>query len=94
MGALFDAIREAVDEGRYLVTKHGAERLRQRGIPMWQVVDGLPGGVPLAERPDDLPFPSVEVREMLPDGTEIKAVWSFVPAAAVAQLVTVHHFDR
>jgi hypothetical protein len=30
---------------------------------------------------------------MLPDGTEFKAVWSFLAASNVAKLVTVHSFD-
>jgi hypothetical protein len=32
----------------------------------------------------------VEVREMLPDGTEFKAVWSLLKQTGVAELVTVH----
>jgi hypothetical protein len=40
------------------------------------------------------PDPSVEVRETLPDGTEFKAVWSFLRRSGVAKLVTVHFFDE
>jgi len=59
----------------------------------WQAVVGLEDGVLIQERPDDKPFPSIEVREMLPDGTEIKAVWSFVEDPGLARLVTVHFFN-
>ncbi len=31
---------------------------------------------------------------MLPDGTDFKAVWSYMAQAGVAKLVTVHFFNR
>jgi hypothetical protein len=46
------------------------------------------------ERPDASPNPVVEVREHLPDGTEFKAVWSYLRQSNVAKLVTVHFFDK
>jgi hypothetical protein len=46
------------------------------------------------ERPDAMPNPAVEVRELLPDGTEFKAVWSHLRQSGVAKLVTAHFFDR
>ena len=48
----------------------------------------------LAERPDAPPNPAVEVRESLPDGTEFKAVWSYLRSSGAAKLVTVHFFDE
>lgn len=93
MSSLHVTIRDLVAAGNYVVTKHAAERLRQRGIMAWQAVVGLDDGDLLQERPNDKPFPSVEVREMLPDGTEFKAVWSHVKEANLARLVTVHFFD-
>ncbi len=42
----------------------------------WQAVVGLEDGQLVAERPDTLPKPAVEVREPLPNGTEFNAVWS------------------
>ena len=59
-----------------------------------QVVAGLEEGELIVERPDATPNPAVEVRESLPDGTEFKAVWSFLRQSGVAKLVTVHFFDR
>jgi hypothetical protein len=38
--------------------------------------------------------PSVEVVQILADGTDIKAVWSHVIPVDVAKLVTVHFFDE
>jgi len=60
----------------------------------WQVVAGLKDGELIAERPDAAPNPAVEVSELLPDGTEFKAVWSHLRQSGVAKLVTVHYFDR
>ena len=94
MGQLLDRIRVLVDEGSYVIGQHAAGRLEERGILEWQAVAGLEQGILLAERPDAEPNPAVEVREALPDGTEIKAVWSLLRQSGVAKRVTVHFFDR
>ena len=94
MGKLFETLRELVRENRYVIGEHAAERLEERGIMEWQAVDGLEDGKLLAERPNAMPNPAVEVGELLPDGTEFKAVWSHLRQANVAKLVTVHFFDR
>ena len=59
----------------------------------WQVVDGLNDGALIVERPKSKPNPAVEVRQILPDGTEYKAVWAYLRNSGVAKLVTVHFFD-
>ena len=59
----------------------------------WQAVAGLDEGELITERPDAQPNPAVEVREVLPDGTEFKAVWSHLRQSDVAKLVTLHFFD-
>ena len=92
--SLFSIIRQLVAEERYVVAEHASERLEERGIMEWQVVAGLEDGELIEERPNALPNPAVEVRETLPDGTEFKAVWSYLPQSAVAKLVTVHFFDK
>jgi hypothetical protein len=94
VGNLFTTIQALVAEGRYIVGAHAAERLDERGLLEWQVVDGIATGHLLVERPKDQPNPSVEVRETLADGTEVKAVWSHLVSADIAKLVTVHFFDR
>ncbi|HEX6984987.1 MAG TPA: DUF4258 domain-containing protein, partial [Planctomycetaceae bacterium] len=85
--------RRLVEDGRYVVGQHASERLEERGKLEWQVVAGLEDGELLAEVPDAVPHPKVEVRELLPDGTEVKAVWSYLRRSGVAKLVTVHYFD-
>ena len=94
MGQLFVTIRRLVAADRYIVGEHASERLDERGIMEWQVVEGLEDGKLIAERPGAKPNPAVEVREVLPDGTEFKAVWSHLPQSSVAKLVTVHFVDR
>jgi Domain of unknown function (DUF4258) len=94
MGQLFDTIRQLVAEEKYVIGQHASERLEERGIMEWQVVAGLEHGDLIAERPEATPNPVAEVRESLPDGAEVKAVWSHLRQSGVAKLVTVHFFDR
>jgi hypothetical protein len=94
VGRLFETIRALVVAGRYVVGQHAVERLEERGILEWQVVDGINGGSLIVERPDALPNPAVEVRQSLADGTEVKAVWSHLASSDVAKLVTVHFYDE
>jgi hypothetical protein len=93
MGQIFEAIQQLVATEKYIVGQHAVERLEERGILEWQVVVSLPDGRPIVERPDAKPNPTVEVSGSLPDGTEFKAVWSYLPQSNVAKLVTVHFFD-
>jgi len=94
MGQLHELIRQRVAEDKYIIGQHASERLEERGIMEWQAVAGLESGKLLREKPDDVPNPAIEVEEVLPDGTEIKAVWSYVAYNDVAKLVTVHFFDE
>ncbi len=94
MGELFSKIRQLVAEERYLVGLHATERLDERGIMEWQVVAGLAEGQLVRERPQPRPNPVVEVRETLPEGTDVLAVWAYLPNSDVAKLVTVHFFDK
>lgn len=95
MGRLFDIICRLVAEEKYVVGVHASERLEERGIMEWQAVAGLlEHGALIAERPETLPNPSVEVRESLPDGSEFHCVWSLLRESDAAKLVTVHSFDR
>lgn len=94
MGQLFDDIRAAAEAGSYVVGQHAVEQLEDRKIEQWQAVAGLGDGRLLAERPRTRPFPSVEVDQILPDGTRCKAVWSYAREAKAAKLVTVHYYDR
>ena len=94
MGQLFATICKLVTQDKYVVGKHAAERLEERGIMEWQVVAALDDGELLTERPDASPNAAVELREALPDGTEFKAVWSYLRQSGVAKLVTAHFFDE
>lgn len=93
MGVLFETIKQLVLAEKYIVGQHASERLDERGILEWQAVAGLADGELLQERSNASPNPVIEVCEMLPDGTEFKAVWSYLKASDVAKLVTVHFFD-
>jgi hypothetical protein len=41
MGDLFDQVRRAVPEDRYLFGDHADNMLRERGIIHWQIVHGV-----------------------------------------------------
>lgn len=92
---LFPKIKQAVREERYVIGRHANERLRQRRIPAWQVTSGVESGTLVRERSNAKPNPVAEVRQQLPDGTPVKAVWAWIESdGGVAKLVTVHFFDE
>jgi hypothetical protein len=93
MPQLFDTIKRLVTANRYIVSEHAVERLDERRVLEWQVVDGIRNARLLNERPRDKPSPSVEVLQLLADGTEVKVIWSHVRAIDAAKLVTVHFLD-
>jgi hypothetical protein len=90
MGQLFQDIKRVVREERYVVSSHADQRLRERRIERWQVIAGLEDGKLLAEHPRSTPLPSIEVEQLLADGTAVKAVWGYVAILDAAKLVTVH----
>ncbi len=90
MGRHFSRIQRLVADGRYIIGEHASERLEERGIMEWQVVAGLEDGDLILERPNATPNPTVEVREILEGGAEVKAVWSYLRQSQVAKLVTVY----
>lgn len=94
MGKLFETIRQLVRDEKYIVGQHASERLEERGIMEWQAVAGLEDGQLILEKYNAQPNPAVDVNEVLPDGTEFKAVWSYLAKSGVAKLVTVHFYDR
>ena len=94
MGQLFETIRRLVMNGDYVVGQHASERLEERGLLEWQAVVGMDEAGLIAEDESAIPNPKVEVSELLPHGTEFKAVWSLLRASGVAKLVTVHFFDE
>lgn len=94
MGQLFEKIRKLVKDEKYLIGLHASERLEERGIMEWQAVVGLEDGELMSERLNDTPNPAIEVREILPDGSEFKAIWSYLAKSDVAKLVTIHFFDE
>jgi hypothetical protein len=93
MNGLFPTIRDLVRSGRYLVGQHAVERLAERRFLEWQVVAGVDDAELTVERPDASPNPAVELRQLLPDGTEITAVWSLLKQSNVAKLVTVYFVE-
>lgn len=93
MSGLFDKIREAVRDDRYLVSWHADERCEEREVAAWQVVAGLEEARLERERPASKPNPSIVVRQELADGTEVEVVWAWMAESHRAILVTVFFPD-
>ena len=89
VGRLFEEIRSAVREARYLISLHADERCEERGVTAWQVVSGLEEAR-LVKEGHSKPNPSVLVRQLLADGTEVEVVWSWLANSRRAKLVTVY----
>ena len=94
MGDLFTTIRTLIADNCYVIGQHAAEQLEERGIMEWQAIAGVEDGQLIQERRRARPNPVVEIREVLPDSREFKAVWSYMRENNVAKLVTVHFFDQ
>jgi hypothetical protein len=90
MGKLYERIRKAVREDRFVVSFHADERCEERGVSPWQLALGLENSVLLRERQRSKPNPSVVVRTELVDGTEAEVIWSWLEPSERAQLVTVY----
>jgi hypothetical protein len=90
MGKLFDRIRSAVRDDRFLVSWHADERAEERGVAVWQLVAGLEAARLERERPASKPHPTIVVRQQLPDGTEVEVIWAWLPPSRRAMLVTVY----
>lgn len=93
MGRLYDSIREAVAEDRFLVSWHGDERCEERGVSPWQLIADLNSAELVDERPTSLPNPSVRLRHTLADGSTVVAIWAWLSVSRRAKLVTVFFED-
>ena len=87
---LVESIKQAVREGRFLVSVHARERMAERRVRLWQVEAGLETAVIEEIRPDDEPNPSIVVETILPDGMAATVVWSWMVLSDQAKLVTVY----
>ncbi len=76
MGKLVEQIRSAVANDRFFVAWHADERCEERGITAWRLVAGLEQAELVRERPKSKPNPSVVVRQILEDGSEVEVIWS------------------
>ena len=93
MGRLFEQIKRAVREDRFLVAWHADERCEERDVTDWQIVSGLREAELVRERTRSKPNPSVVVRQFLPDGSEVEVIWSWLASSGEAKLVTVYFRD-
>lgn len=93
MGKLFNRIREAVADDRFVVSWHADERCEEREVTAWQLVAGLQDAELMRERPRSKPLPSVVVRTELADGSKVEVIWAWMSESRRAKLVTVFFRD-
>ena len=87
MHPLLQTIRDAVEWDAIVTSNHADDRLRERRVELWQILNGIDDAQPISSRPNDLPNPSVLVRQTLADGTPVTVVWAWVESARLAMLV-------
>ncbi|MBI2478707.1 MAG: DUF4258 domain-containing protein [Planctomycetia bacterium] len=90
MGKLFNKIREAVANDRFVVSWHADERCE---VTAWQLVAGLQDAELIRERPPSKPLPSVVVCIELVDGSAVEVIWAWMSESRRAKLVTVYFRD-
>ena len=93
MGKLYGNIRDAITDDRFLVSWHADERCEERGAAVWQLVADFDDAQPVRERSASKPNPSIVVRQELPDGSEVEAIWAWMGQSRRAKLVTVYFRD-
>ena len=94
-GTLVDTILAAIRSGNFIVSRHGARRLRQRKIPLVQIEDETLAAerAAIQLRVNSKPNPTIMVELVLADGTPVVAIWSWMKDHEAAQLVTVYFPD-
>ncbi len=63
---------------------------RSGGITAWQLVAGLEAAQLVRERHGSKPRPSIVVRQLLHDGSEVEVIWSWLGESGQAKLVTAY----
>ena len=93
MGKLLKTIQGAVRDDRFIVSWHADERCEEREVSVWQLAVGIEGAQLVRERQRSKPHPSVVVRQLLADGSEVEVVWAWLSDSRRAKLVTVYFRD-
>jgi len=94
VGKLYEKIRDAIQEDRLVFSLHAENQLSSRGVLRWQAVAGFWDGKLAREHPQARPNPKIVMRQMLPDGAEVVAVWAYVESIERAKLVTLYLEDE
>jgi hypothetical protein len=94
VGKVYERILEGIREDRLVFSLHAENQLSSRGVLRWQAVAGFWDGRLASEDPRARPNPKILMRQMLPDGTEVVAVWAYVESIDRAKLVTLYFEDE
>ena len=90
MATLDEKIRCAIGDDRVAFTVHADNRIAQRGMVRWHLVESFDHGIVLQSFPQSRPHPTIKVRQVLVDGTSVVVVWAYVRSLRLASVVTVY----
>ena len=93
MDRLFERIRRAVREERIVFTVHADNRLHERNVERWHLIESFETGHVIQSHRSARPDPKLVVEQMIPSGETVIAVWGYVKSIRKAKLITVY-FER
>jgi len=89
MSRLVEHVRDAIADGRVTISPHATVRCEDRGISVWQVIDGTIHAESVRPRPRSAPLPTVVACFEDAGGRRWQAIWSWDAERGIAKLVTV-----
>jgi hypothetical protein len=90
MERLYERIRRAVREERVVFTVHADERLWERKVERWHLLESFESGAIIQAHRGRRTEAKVLVQQVLPSGEEVIAVWTYVRSIECAKLITVY----
>ena len=90
MDRLYKLIHQAVESERIVFTVHADNRLLERRICRWQLIEGLAEGEVIQSHSSSKGNPKLVVRQTLPSGEDVVTVWGFLKSTRQARLITVY----
>ncbi len=90
MDRLHKLVAAAIAADRVYFTVHAVNRMQERGVEKWQVVEGFNDAELITSYPNADPNPKLVLRQSLASGETVVVVWSYVNSLRSAKLVTVY----
>ena len=88
-----EEIGDAISSGRYQITNHAREEVRDDQITVNELVDSVLSGKIIEEYLDDRPHPSCLIYGRTSEAKPIHGVWAYDAEMSRAILVTIYRPD-